>query len=446
MTWSNWYAIRSYVRSTHWLVPLIAVILEQITLRAALTLETSMTWLPDWPFGPSGTQGAMQTIIALDTAFLVFTFGSMLVAIQIAGGQLTPRIITTTLLRDNVIRLTSGLFIFSLVFCIGLISRIEDRIPLVAVWIAAGTGVASLVGFLFLIDHAARFLRPVSIVARVADMGFRVIETVYPDYLHVASERSSARPELGAPSQIVRHTDASSVVVAAHVPDIVSEARRVGGVIVVAAQIGDFVATDQPLFQIHGGTEAADEHRLRGSIAFGIERTIEQDPTFAFRVIVDIGIKALSKAINDPTTAVLTLDQLQRLLQEVGRRNLHNECIVDESGTIRVIFPTPNWDDFVHLTCREIRIYGAKSLQVARRMRAMIEALISTLPELRRPALRLELDLLDRAIGTHYEMEEDRRLAGIADPQGLGGASLPAKQVEASPAAPHPADKRRIQS
>ena len=162
---------------------------------------------------------------------------------------------------------------------------------------------------------------------------------------------------------------------------------------------------------------------MRGSIAFGLERTIEQDPTFAFRVIVDIAVKALSKAINDPTTAVLAMDQLQRLLRQVGERNLDNEYFFDNRGALRLVFPTPNWEDFVHLTCREIRQYGAESLQIVRRMRAMLQNLIATLPELRRPALRLELELLDRAIEKLFDFEEDRQLAGIADSQGLGGGS-----------------------
>src|SRR4051794_23638227 len=94
------------------------------------------------------------------------------------------------------------------------------------------------------------------------------------------------------------------------------------------------------------------------------ERTIEQDSTFAFRVIVDVAIKALSKAINDPTTAVLALDQLHRLLRIVGQRHLHDDSLHDADGQLRLILPTPEWDDFVQLTCREIRLYGIENFQV----------------------------------------------------------------------------------
>ena len=158
-------------------------------------------------------------------------------------------------------------------------------------------------------------------------------------------------------------------------------------------------------------------------MAFGPERTLEQDPMFAFRIIVDIALKALSPAINDPTTAVLALDQVHRLLRLVGKRKLRGEVLLDDDGQPRVIFRTPNWEDYVHVACSEIRACGADNLQIARRMRAMLENLQSTLPEHRRAALETELNLLDWAIETHFERPEELALARVADSQGLGGSS-----------------------
>ena len=150
---------------------------------------------------------------------------------------------------------------------------------------------------------------------------------------------------------------------------------------------------------------------------------MDQDPTFALRIVIDIALRALSAAINDPTTAVLALDQLHRLLRSAGRRNLQNSEIVDKSGRLRVILRTPNWEDFVHLAFSEIRDCGAGNLQVARRLRAMIEKLLLTLPEDRHPALRQQLTLLDREIEKRYWHPEVLALARIGDSQGLGGRS-----------------------
>ena len=159
---------------------------------------------------------------------------------------------------------------------------------------------------------------------------------------------------------------------------------------------------------------------------------MEQDPIFAFRIIADIALKALSPAINDPTTGVLALDQLHRLLRVVGRRRLRSETIADRTGTPRVIYRTPNWEDFVAVSCTEIRAYGAGNVQIARRLRAMLENLIATLPARRHAALEAERRRLDLAVESLYSIPEDRELAGVPDAQGLGGSSA-ASRVSARP-------------
>jgi uncharacterized membrane protein len=166
---------------------------------------------------------------------------------------------------------------------------------------------------------------------------------------------------------------------------------------------------------------------LRATVALGSERTMEQDPTFAFRIVVDIALKALSPAINDPTTGVLAIDQLHRMLRMVGRRHLRTDEILNESGQLRVVFRTPNWEDFVHLAFSEIRACGSNNLQIVRRLRVMIENLIQTLPAHRHTALQQELGLLDREIERNFTYPEDLALAQIADAQGLGGHSGKAK-------------------
>jgi uncharacterized membrane protein len=90
---------------------------------------------------------------------------------------------------------------------------------------------------------------------------------------------------------------------------------------------------------------------------------------------------------------------------------------------LRIIFPTPDWQDFVQLAMSEIRVYGAANFQVSRRLRAMLDNLLESLPENRRPALRRELDLLNRTLEKQHNIPEDLVLARQADLQGLGGAS-----------------------
>ena len=142
---------------------------------------------------------------------------------------------------------------------------------------------------------------------------------------------------------------------------------------------------------------------------------MEQDPAFAFRVIVDIASKGLSPAINDPTTAVLALDQIHHLLRHVGSRRLDNAMVRDTTGRVRLVYRTPDWEDFVTLAVTEIRQFGGASIQVSRRLRAMLEDLIKTLPEERAAPLRQELQLLKRSAERFFQEPEDRALAEVSD-------------------------------
>jgi uncharacterized membrane protein len=423
LTWNRLYRATSYTRSALWVVPFMAILL-------VLVIAPSLVWLDEWlrwrrpGFGTAGAEALYQTVITLTLSFVVFTFGSLLVAVQIAGGQLTPRIIATTLLRDNVVRYTVGLFVFTLIFAVMALDRLEgDDAHEIVSLVVALLGITSIAAFLFLIDYAARLLRPVSIVARVADDGLAVIDALYPQPTgHEADDVGIPAAPGGTQRLIVHHDGASEIVVAVDLATLVREARWADGVVEFVPQVGDFVATGEPLFVLHGGAATTSVELLRTTVAFGPERTMEQDPMFSFRILVDIALKALSPAINDPTTAVLVIDQVHRLLRVVGGRHLRGELIRDIDGRVRVVHRTPNWDDFVRVSCHEIRAAGAGQIQVARRLRAMLDNLTASLPPHRHQALAEQRQRLMQAIAASYPVAGDQALANEPDSQGLGGS------------------------
>jgi uncharacterized membrane protein len=422
MHWKQFYYVRDYLRSSLWIVPLVAIPLE---LAATRVLHRLDGWL-GWTFldlGVPGAQAMLNAIITATLSFVVFTFGSLLVALQVASGQLTPRIIATVLVRNDVVRYTTGLFIFTLLFAVSAINKMQGTVFQVVVFVAACLGILCFAAFLYLIDYAARLLRPISILSRVGQAGLKVIESVYPEPTLGANRSDAPRHELGKPTRVIPHGGTSEIVLAANLRKLIAQAQRSNGVIEFVPQIGDFIATDEPLFKLYGGAASLDEDDLRSAVAFGLERTMEQDPTFAYRIVVDIALKALSPAINDPTTAVIAIDQLHRLLRKAGNRNLRTDEILAKSGQLLVLFRTPNWEDFVHLAFTEIRQCGAQNMQIARRLRAMIDNLIETLPKHRHAVLLEELKLLDRDVERHFVHPEDRALARLGDSQGLGGAS-----------------------
>ena len=127
LTWSRLYRVTSYARSALWIVPFFAILAVMITVPILRVLDN---WL-EWDLVGLDVEGArslFQTVITMTMSFLIFTFGSLLVAIQIAGGQLTPRVIATTLLRDNVVRYSVGLFTFALIFSVMALNRMQDHV------------------------------------------------------------------------------------------------------------------------------------------------------------------------------------------------------------------------------------------------------------------------------------------------------------------------------
>src|SRR4029077_4414481 len=108
------------------------------------------------------------------------------------------------------------------------------------------------------------------------------------------------------------HEGGAEIGLAVNVGFLVAEEKKTGIGIELVPQVGDFVAVDETLSNIYGSWGLLDDSVIRSAVAFGPERTMEQDPTFAFRIVVDIALKALSPAINDPTTAVIAIDQLHR--------------------------------------------------------------------------------------------------------------------------------------
>jgi uncharacterized membrane protein len=204
------------------------------------------------------------------------------------------------------------------------------------------------------------------------------------------------------------------------VEELLSLAKEAGAVIEVTAAVGDTILEMSPLVRVYAARQPLDEHRLKDAFEIGDERTFEQDPKYALRLVVDIAIKALSPAINDPTTAVQALDQIEDLLIRLGHRQLDIGQYRDDQGALRLIVPFPTWEDFLRLALDEIRFCGANSVQVMRRMNALIKNLLTVLPAARRAELRHWEERLQGTVERTFADADEKQDASVADRQGLG--------------------------
>ncbi len=161
------------------------------------------------------------------------------------------------------------------------------------------------------------------------------------------------------------------------------------------AQAGRLPARRRPRPGLHGSDAEIGDEDARNLIATASERTFDQDAAFGLRQLVDIAARGLSPGVNDPTTAVQALDQIHDALLRLGAPRLYSGVLRGDDGACGSLVPVHSWDDYVHLAIDEIRIYGEGSLQVSRRLHALLETLQPRLPECRRAAVEQQLRLLD---------------------------------------------------
>ena len=418
MNWLQRYRVRHYVRNSIWILPVVAMAVAMVICRLLHWLEDVMGW--ESRISPEVARTVLGALAGAMFTFIVFVCSSLLLVVQLASAQLTPRVIGT-MFRDSVTKLTLAIFVFTFTFAMSALVRIGDTVPFLVTYVAVYGCVVSIGVFLYLIDHIGKMLRPSGVFKSVAEEAHRVIDSVYPRRLSdpAVGSLDQSQSVAGMPIATVK-SKSGGVVLAFDLHGLAALATRHDCVIELVPQVGNFVAPGDPLFRVRG-KEGISADTLRNSIALGSERTLEQDPAFAFRMIVDIASKGLSPAINDPTTAVLAIDRIHHLLRHVGGRRLDNEKVRDDAGRVRLIYRTPDWEDFVVLAVTEIRQFGATSIQIARRLRAMLEDLIATLPAERAEPLRQELKVLKKSAERFFQEPEDRALADESDAQGMGG-------------------------
>jgi uncharacterized membrane protein len=245
-----------------------------------------------------------------------------------------------------------------------------------------------------------------------------------------------------APTLTVRSTRPGAIQ-AVDSKALVGWAQRHDCLIVLRHGIGDFVPLGARLIDVYGDQPAGRgaRERLGEMVALGEERTIEQDPAFAIRILVDVANLALSPAVNDPTTAVQVLDYLGETLRLVGTTELRVQTWEDTRPHRGVVVPARSWEDYLSLSADEIREYGAGGIQIMRRLRALFEELHDEVRPEYRAAVTDELRRLDATVALAWEHSVDFERARTADTQGIGGPRTRPTLTDRA-ASPIPGDAR----
>jgi uncharacterized membrane protein len=366
-----------------------------------------------------GNGADAQSILTV-TATAVVTLTSMvltvtLVAVQLAMGQFSPRIVRA-LLDDRGDQCAIALFGATFTFALFSLRAVDtgpggEAVPGVTVLTALALATASAFALFVFVHHAGQQLRVGALVDLVGDELRGQLDRRFPP-----------ESDLREDPWVLLSRRAGNVVYCDR-NALVAEARRAGCTLELVPMMGDFVTRGSPLVRVQGDGARLDRERVRQLIALDDERTHGDDPAYGFRKLVDVAQRALGTASNDATTAVQVVNRLHGCLRQIADRPFSSGHLRDEDDELRLIERVLDWDGYVRLAFDEIRLAAGGYPQVTRRLEAALADLKTVAPAERQPALDRQLRLLEAAVARALEDDEDRRAALVADAQGIGSGS-----------------------
>ena len=437
---------REHLRDTFWFAPTAALFLVFVVWSAATAADDAiLTALRD-----AGDEDAVSdllgiaedaktvvtTISAAMMTFIGVVFSISLVAVQMAAGQFSPRVVRI-FVRSRITKATFAVFLATFVQSLLVLTSYDSQpdpalvasIPLVQSVLTLILVGLSVVLFVMYVNSTLRLMRVAHVVDLITREALRVVASMPLDVSAEepvggtgASASASIGPgtRLGPETARVAHHGRAGVLRDVDIARLVRMARQNGVVLRLVPRIGDFVVPGTPVFAVHGGPATKALRALSFQVSVGAERTFHQDLGFGLRQLADIALRALSPAVNDPTTAVQAVDRIVQFLSSVAQRPLGALLHRDRRGTVRLVQPVPGWTELVDLAFSEIRGCAVSSPQVTRRLLAGLDDLLGAVPEDRRAPLVRHRTLLTQAVERTVPEAADRAFALHPDRQGIG--------------------------
>jgi uncharacterized membrane protein len=399
------------VRSSLWFIPVMCVLAGVVLSIVTIAVDRAFgfTAVPRWlTGGPDAATAILETIAASMVSLATLVLTITMVVVQLAMGQFSPRIVQT-FLQDRPSQLAIGLFVATFAHAMLTLREVQTdgdgQVPGVAIAVAYVLVLTSIAMLVLYVDHIGRSLRVSALIELVGSDTRRLIDRRYPDCI--------AAPQPAAHAVPAPH---SGVLVGLDRRRLVELAVAGGCVLHVRPALGEFVPAGAPLVHVEGRTDRLDREAVVDALRSGLERTMDEDLAYGFRMLVDMAIRSLSESpFSDPTTAVQCIDRLHDGLRQLATRDLDDSVLRDDRGTVRVTIPTMDWAAYVALAFDEIRRAGAASPQVTRRLAAALDDLSDIAPAEREAALDAQRELLRAAAG-----ERPGGFALTPDPQGIG--------------------------
>jgi uncharacterized membrane protein len=404
-------------RSSLWLIPVLCVLAGGAIAAGTLALDRHWDYraLPRSFVGsPAAASAVLSTVAVAMVSLATLVLTITMVVVQLAMGQFSPRIVQR-ILRDKPSQFAIGLFVATFVHALLTLRAVTDngdgtgRVPGIALYAAFLLVIASIAVLVIYVQHIGQALRVSALIELVGKQTRKVIDQAYPD-------KGEPLPTGG----VVRATR-SGVVTRIEIDPLVDAATRAGCTLELVPLIGEFVPADAPLFHVHGRARGLDEAELRDALLIQLEPTLEEDVAYGIRLLVDIAVRSLSESpFQDPTTAVQAIDRLHDILRQLARRPFHDGVYRDADGVVRLTVPTVTWEALVTLAVEEIRLAGAGSPQVTRKLKAALLDVREPAPPDRVGIIDHQLELLASSTRGALDTDWDVEFALTPDAKGIG--------------------------
>ncbi len=420
---SRLFRLRIRLSSAMWLPVLVANV---VAVALAIGLPVLDDRIGDQSSLPITTSAAQTIFGALAGGMITFTgivFSAVFVAAQIQTSSYSPRL-AARIRRDPVViaglafpTATASYALVALAAIGRQTNRSGDFVPAITVLFGLVLAGVTLGAFVALVQRAFESTQIGGILRTLMRRAYAVIDDVHP---RDAPTRDAVAPPTDARPREITHTGSPAVIAAIDRAALLRLAEQTGGFVDVVPVVGEYLASGRVVLRISGAREDAEPRLVRRVFVLARQRTVDQDPAFVLRMLVDIAIRALSPAVNDPTTAVQVLDRVETLLVELAGRHPGPSIVVDADGRARARVTAPRWSAYVELGLMEIRRYGADSPQVVRRLTALYDRLGEVAGDGERGRVDLERRLLADAVAAAFPDAEERRIVERADRLGLG--------------------------
>ncbi len=405
------------VRRSLWFIPVVCVIAGLVLSFVTIAVDRAFDYqlIPEWMTGgPDAAVAVLSTIAASMVSLAALVLTITMVVVQLAMGQFSPRIVQT-ILRDKPSQIAIGLFIATFAHAMLSLREVHaddpQTVPGLAIVVSYALVLASIVVLVLYVHHIGQSLRVSALIEMVGSTTRDLLDAQYPE----GEPSDEARDPRVVPAPI------SGVVCEVHHDRLVQAAADADCCLELVPALGQFVPAGSALFVVHGTRGGLDDRTVTDEVTLGLERTLEHDAAYGFRMLVDIAERSISESpFQDPTTSVQAIDRLHDCLRQLARRSFPDGTHHDDRGVVRLRVPVMEWDDYVVLAFEEIRLAGAASPQVSRRLVAALQDLIEVVSEERRGVLERQLTLLRAGAEGSVEPSEELSFDLRPDPLGIG--------------------------